>query len=75
MALIRFNAVMVLMLQWSKCTSLRMVEFKFTRPKFGTAQAFQLGFTGTEGSILGQASLLSEQVISMREKERTNRNN
>jgi len=30
MALIGFNAVMALMLQWSKCTSLRMVEFKFT---------------------------------------------
>jgi len=51
-----------------------MVESKFTRPEFSTAQTSQLGFTGMEGSVLGQAGLLSGPVISMREEVRTNRN-
>ena len=65
MALIELNIVMVPMPQSSKYTSLKMVEYKFTKHEFSIAQTFQLGSTGMEGSSLGQVGHLSRQTTSV----------
>ena len=65
MALIGLNIVMAPMPQSSKYTSLKMVEYKFTKHEFNIAQTFQLGSTGMEGSGLGQVGHLSGQTTSV----------
>ena len=65
MALIGLNIVMAPTPQSSKCTSLKMVEYNFTKHEFSIVQTIQLGSTAIERSGLGQVGHLNGQTTSV----------